>query len=38
MKFQQRPMEIKRRPVETFGEETGASVPLVRGDPLLRFL
>jgi hypothetical protein len=24
-------MEIKARPVETFGEATGASVPLVRG-------
>jgi len=24
-------MEIKVRPVETFGEWTGASVPLVRG-------
>ncbi len=36
VKFQEWPMEIKARPVETFGEEMGASVPLVRGGPLIR--
>jgi len=33
VKFQEWPMELKGRPVKTFG---GASAPLVRGGPLIR--
>jgi len=36
VKFQEWPMGIKACPVATFGEGTGASVPLVRGYPLIR--
>jgi hypothetical protein len=36
VKFQEWPMEINRRPVATFGYGKGASLPLVRGSPLIR--
>lgn len=36
VKFQEWAMEIKSRPVATFGEGNGASLPLVRGGPLIR--
>jgi hypothetical protein len=36
VKFQEWPLEIKGRPVATFGEGNGASLPLVRGGPLIR--
>jgi len=36
VKFQEWPMEIKRRPVATFGERNGASLPLTRSGPLIR--
>jgi REP element-mobilizing transposase RayT len=36
VKFQEWPMEIKARPVATFGAGNGASVPLVPGGPLIR--
>jgi len=36
VKFQEWPMELKGRPVTTFGDGNGASVSLVRGGPLIR--
>ena len=36
VKFQEWPIEIKSRPVVTFGEASGASLSLVRSSPLIR--
>jgi putative transposase len=36
VKFQEWPMELKDRPVATFGDGRAASIVLVRGGPLIR--
>jgi putative transposase len=36
VRSQEWPLEIKARPVATFGEENAASLPVIRGGPLIR--
>jgi len=36
VKFQEWPMEIKSRPVATFGDGNAASLPVIRSGPLIR--
>ncbi len=36
VKFQEWPIDLKGRPVATFGQAKGETVPLVRGGPLIR--